>query len=131
MTVLFLNQPQHKRVTFCHRFSFLDKLFSASVWSLSVRHWVDVFPRHPQLPRPDAGRAGHPVGANVCHRHVVSEEVPAQSLQEGQVPKADLKLQYNISYLVCVFSICWSYPEQRCKSQVPVFIFFIKNMQCC
>lgn len=62
------------------------------------RDRFDVFPRDPQLPGPDAGRAGHPVGAHVCHCHVVSQKIPAQGVQEepvrcsprGKLPRGDV-----------------------------------------
>lgn len=62
-----------------------NTLFEQTCGCLCFRHRFDIFPRHPQLPRPDAGWVGHPMGAHVCHRHVVSQEIPSSDVQEGQV----------------------------------------------
>lgn len=52
---------------------------------LLPRYRINIFPRHPQLPGPDAGWVGHLMGAHVCHCHVVPQEIPTSDVQEGSV----------------------------------------------
>ncbi len=78
------HQAYLKRHNVANPASLMNKHLCVSV-SLSFRYRINVFSRHPQLPRPDAGWAGHLMGAHVCHCHVVSQEIPTPDVQEGSV----------------------------------------------